>query len=67
MERYAKTPIYLTEPQGIIKIYEKKTDNELVLESTAENGTLSLYRAVLSAFHRLHGISAHFVARDERL
>ena len=52
---------------SISKKYEKKTDNEPVLESTTENSTLSLYRAVLPTICRLYGVSAHFVACDEPL
>ena len=49
------------------KFYEKEANNEPVLESTTENRALSLYRAVLSAFRRLHGVSAHLIPGDEPL
>ena len=49
----------------IIKKYGKKTDDKPVLESTTEDRALSFYCAVLPAFRRLYGISAHLVSCDE--
>lgn len=57
----------LTEPQGIIKIYEEEAHNERFLEPTTENRALSLYRPVLPTVRHFYGLSAHFIARDEPL
>lgn len=50
-----------------LKKYEQKTSSEPILESTAEDGTLPFYCAVLSAFRHFHGVSAHFIVGDEPL